>query len=188
MEGCEHIFGLAHQLVKDFTYLDFVHMIPKLSVKVREALLSSRIWRSENMCAASGYHHTYLDSSVNIDIQALSHFPSHTQLNTIATEALEEAEGLIGLLGIVPDSLFHSTSHPRPPIWNWFPEFDDISSDEEDHDGDSIRTKVSSPSPAEFEEGTSKKCELFSGANMALITEDQIRMSVHSFLMSIILF
>jgi hypothetical protein len=66
---------MARQLIKDFTYLDFVHMIPKLSVKVREALLSSRIQCSENMDAAFGYNHTYLDS-VNIDIQKLSHFPS----------------------------------------------------------------------------------------------------------------
>ena len=38
-EACEHAFGEARRIVKDFTFLDFIYMIPKLRIKIREAVL-----------------------------------------------------------------------------------------------------------------------------------------------------
>ncbi|TEB35307.1 hypothetical protein FA13DRAFT_1624269 [Coprinellus micaceus] len=37
-EPCEHCFGSARKVVKDFTFLDFIFMIPKLRVKLRDCL------------------------------------------------------------------------------------------------------------------------------------------------------
>ncbi|KAF9486852.1 hypothetical protein BDN71DRAFT_1554513, partial [Pleurotus eryngii] len=34
-EACEHVFGEARCVVKDFTMLDFLHMVPKLQVRIR---------------------------------------------------------------------------------------------------------------------------------------------------------
>jgi hypothetical protein len=41
-EACEHVFGEARHVVKDFTYLDFIYMLPKLRVKLHEAVLRGR--------------------------------------------------------------------------------------------------------------------------------------------------
>lgn len=38
-EQCEHIFSEAQQIVTDFCFLDFVYMIPKLRVTIRESML-----------------------------------------------------------------------------------------------------------------------------------------------------
>jgi len=38
-EACEHIFGEAQQVVKDFTLLDFVYMAPKLCIQLRQTIL-----------------------------------------------------------------------------------------------------------------------------------------------------
>ena len=52
---------MAEQIIKDFTYSDFIYMVPKLNVKLREAIFNSQLQHSSNMKAqASGYHHSYL--------------------------------------------------------------------------------------------------------------------------------
>ena len=38
-EVCEHVFGLCRQIVKDFTDMDFIYMIPKLFIRLREHAL-----------------------------------------------------------------------------------------------------------------------------------------------------
>jgi hypothetical protein len=39
IEVCEHVFGLCHQIVKDFMDMDFIYMIPKIFVRLREHAL-----------------------------------------------------------------------------------------------------------------------------------------------------
>ena len=58
-EQCEHIFGEARRIVEDFCFLDFIYMIPKLRVTIREAMLRAR---SDPRATASGYSHTHFDS------------------------------------------------------------------------------------------------------------------------------
>jgi hypothetical protein len=41
-ETCEHVFGEARQIVKDFTMLDCFYMLTKLRVKLREVVLSAQ--------------------------------------------------------------------------------------------------------------------------------------------------
>jgi hypothetical protein len=119
-EACEHIFGMARQLVKDFTAMDFYHMLPKLEVKVREAALNGSRQDSEMKACASGYNHTYLDSH-DIDLLSLAIFPSDAQIEALAQEAAEEAESLISILGILPQSLYHPYhDNPLPPISTWY--------------------------------------------------------------------
>jgi hypothetical protein len=37
-EACEHGFGEAQKIVKDFTMLDLIYMVPKLHIKIHEAI------------------------------------------------------------------------------------------------------------------------------------------------------
>ncbi|KAJ7827971.1 hypothetical protein B0H14DRAFT_3719732 [Mycena olivaceomarginata] len=131
-EACEHVFGEARRIVKDFTMLDFLYMIPKLRVKLRAAVLSAKISNPKDR--AAGYSHTYFDAT-GLDILALSTFPDDDTINGIALEAAEEADSLIALLGLAPAQL-HRGDDPVPPmlpsIAAWYPPTTD------DCDADSI--------------------------------------------------
>ncbi|KAL0949787.1 hypothetical protein HGRIS_009825 [Hohenbuehelia grisea] len=117
-EPCEHTFGIARQIVKDFSMLDFLYMIPKLRIQHREAVL--RAQSSDPKARASGYCHTYFDTK-DINLLALSTFPSNSNIEAIASQASHEADSLIMLLG-----LDHTTLHDEgpeaslPAIGAWF--------------------------------------------------------------------
>jgi len=68
-EVIEHVFGICRQIVKDFTMVDFHHMILKLSVHLRQALLSKT--HSDGCARAGGYNHTYTDIH-GMDLQYIS--------------------------------------------------------------------------------------------------------------------
>ena len=55
-EACEHTFGEARQVTKDFTMLDFLYMVPKLKVKMRQAIFKATTSNAKSR--ASGYSHT----------------------------------------------------------------------------------------------------------------------------------
>ncbi|KAF8209530.1 hypothetical protein K438DRAFT_1503605, partial [Mycena galopus ATCC 62051] len=131
-EACEHVFGEARHIVKDFTMLDFLYMIPKLRVKLRAAVLSAKTSNPKDR--AAGYSHTYFDAT-GLDILALSTFPDDNMISDVALEAAEEADSLIALLGLAPAQL-HRGENPAPPILPsiaaWYPPTKD------DCDADSI--------------------------------------------------
>ncbi|KAF9076319.1 hypothetical protein BDP27DRAFT_1534318, partial [Rhodocollybia butyracea] len=82
-EACKHFFGMARQIVKDFTMLDFYQMVPKLLLRLREAVFNSRSDTKEEMTArASGYNHTYINMQ-KLDIVALGHFPMDMEIQRI---------------------------------------------------------------------------------------------------------
>jgi hypothetical protein len=124
-EVCEHVFGLCRQIIKDFTLLDFYYMIPKLFIRLREHALFSKF--SDGKERASGYAHTYTDTS-DIDLVALSIYPSDDDLNDAAKLAYEEAENLWTLLGAPP--LAPNMSTRLPSIRAWFTEQVPSSSDD----------------------------------------------------------
>ncbi|KAF8575684.1 hypothetical protein K439DRAFT_1623403 [Ramaria rubella] len=99
MEACEHVF--------DFTYLDFLYMILKLSVVLKAVVLAppadAKTW-------AAGYIHTYFNTR-DIDLTLLSEYPSDTEITAAAQEGYEEAPSLFAYLGVHPD-LFTSSSIP----------------------------------------------------------------------------
>ncbi|KAJ3819239.1 hypothetical protein F5880DRAFT_1616648 [Lentinula raphanica] len=115
-EVCEHFFGLARQIVKDFALLDFHCMMPKLTVQIRESMFSAQLAETTkgSTAAATGYHHTYSNMK-EMDIMALGHFPSNLEINLMARKASDEADSLWALLGIAPDTL-HSLEVQLPGI------------------------------------------------------------------------
>jgi hypothetical protein len=72
-EACEHVFGESRRIVKDFTMLDLLYMVPKLRVKFRAAVLLAKA--SDSKARAAEYTHTYFDNT-GLDVLALSTFPS----------------------------------------------------------------------------------------------------------------
>jgi hypothetical protein len=126
----EHVFGLCQQIIKDFTMLDFYYMILKLFIRLREHALFSK--SSDGKERASGYSHTYTDNC-DVDLVALSLYPSNEEINGAAKTAYEEAENLWNLLG-APPSAPRIPSVKLPSIWAWFTEqepSEDIATDEE---------------------------------------------------------
>ncbi|KAJ7258598.1 hypothetical protein C8J57DRAFT_1644546, partial [Mycena rebaudengoi] len=123
-EACEHIFGESRRIVKDFTMLDFLYMIPKLRAKLHAAVVLAK--SSQAKARASGYSHTYFDNA-GINLLALSTFPSDIEITDIAIEAAEESDSLIALLGLAPSQL-HSGANPvvpiLPAIASWFDDSD----------------------------------------------------------------
>ncbi|KIY43125.1 hypothetical protein FISHEDRAFT_54055 [Fistulina hepatica ATCC 64428] len=134
-EACEHVFGEARKIVMDFTMLDFIYMIPKLSVRIRHAIVNRQLTSSDAKARASGYSHTYFDDA-KLDIIALSTFPNDWQIYEASATASREADGLIKMLGINVAQLTRARvrrhgSHPPdtnpmplvlPALKSWFPE------------------------------------------------------------------
>ncbi|EEB89046.1 hypothetical protein MPER_12908, partial [Moniliophthora perniciosa FA553] len=87
-EGCEHTFGLSRQIVKDFSYLQFIEMMPKINVGLRTFALNHmpifKAWTS----------------------MALGYFPSPSELERSGKRAAEEAGSLWAILGVPPEVLF----------------------------------------------------------------------------------
>ncbi|KAI5884956.1 uncharacterized protein SCHCODRAFT_01176952 [Schizophyllum commune H4-8] len=133
-EACEHVFGSARQLIKDFTMLDFYYMIPKLRIKIRQAILRGLCGSSK--ATASGYNHTYFDTT-NIDVLALSRFPDDAAIDALAIEASQEAVSLMNLLGVRPDQLRGVLSLPLslPGIDSLLPPRCDAKEDEQEDEG-----------------------------------------------------
>lgn len=114
-EQCEHIFGEAQQIVTDFCFLDFIYMIPKLRVTIREAMLRAR---ANPKATASGYSHTYFDVR-GLDIPILATFPNDDEIDAAAEEAAEEAGSLLAVLGVSPKQLHEDSAIKLPPIASW---------------------------------------------------------------------
>ncbi|KAH7907105.1 hypothetical protein BJ138DRAFT_540643 [Hygrophoropsis aurantiaca] len=93
-EACEHVFGICRQIIRDFTMLDFTYLVPKVSIRLREAVISSRFTTCK--ATASGYNHTYVDHR-SLNLVALGVFPTDTEINSIASRAHEEAVDLAGI-------------------------------------------------------------------------------------------
>jgi len=129
-EACEHVFAEARKIVKDFSMLDFFYMVPKLRIKIRHALLSSRI--SNSKARANGYNHTYIDST-GIDIVKLGTFPTDEEIEEISEIAGAEAKELISFLGIRAEQLISIRNLALPAQAAAMP---DHESDEEELDID----------------------------------------------------
>ncbi|OBZ69091.1 hypothetical protein A0H81_10762 [Grifola frondosa] len=117
---CEHVFGECRKIVKDFTYLDFLYMIPRLHILLQSVI---KLLPSSNAKdRASGYAHSYYDTD-DIDLAQLAVFPTDTEICDAAQDAWDEQESLWSLLGIRPaDFLTPSPQNqtPFPSISSWF--------------------------------------------------------------------
>ncbi|KAL4250323.1 hypothetical protein AB1N83_013892 [Pleurotus pulmonarius] len=123
-EPCEHTFGTARQIVKDFSMLDFYYMIPKLHIKHRQAILRART--SDPKAQASGYCHTYFDNT-DVDLLSLAVFPDDHEINDAAIKASEEVNTLVALLGVERELLYRKDkSVMLPSIGAWYTGDSDI--------------------------------------------------------------
>ena len=122
-EVCEHAFGECRKLVKDFTFTDFLYMIPKVMVMLgATSRLYSTAESSDPKARRGGYAHTYYDTK-GIDIATLSQFPTDTEIRIAVRQAWEETEGLMGLLGITAQDLIRTDSLAAvriPSAASWF--------------------------------------------------------------------
>ncbi|KAF9459537.1 hypothetical protein BDZ94DRAFT_1381618 [Collybia nuda] len=122
-----HIFGLCRQIVKDFTEAQIKELIPKLSVKLREAIFLSRTANGKGR--ASGYSHTYHDVH-GIDLVALAAYPTDMGIVDAAVRAFGHAESFFGLLGVSAADLNTDMPPQIPVIKSWYQE--EVLSDAED--------------------------------------------------------
>jgi len=140
-EACEHVFGEACHVVKDFSYLDLIYMIPKLRVKLHEAVLRGKC--SDPKARTSGYSHSYFDHEA-LNLLALSTYPSDTDIELASQCAAEEANSLITLLGINPDTLHRpqTSSTWLPSVSSWLNDphttldFDNSGSESDDEESE----------------------------------------------------
>lgn len=117
-EVVEHVFGICQQIIKDFTMLDFYLMVPKLFIKLREAIFSSKF--SSGKAKETGYNHTYADTW-GIDLVILADYPSDKDIDDASGHAYKEANSLFALLSLSAEELYSGTSQ-LPSIDNWFQE------------------------------------------------------------------
>ena len=97
-ESNEHVFGLMRSLISDFTMLDVLRMIPKLTVRL-QAACRSKYQRFGD--TAAGYSHTYFQDDDTPSDQ-FSQFPSDQTIDALARTAYSEAIYLWSLLGYDP--------------------------------------------------------------------------------------
>jgi hypothetical protein len=84
--------------------LNFIYMIPKLWVCMREEVLCAK--GSSPQACAQGYNHTYFVNQ-DLDLQALALLPTDEQINAAATSASKEAIFLVSLLGVNTFQLYN---------------------------------------------------------------------------------
>jgi hypothetical protein len=124
-EMVEHIFAECRKLIKDFTYDNFLHMIPRLTAIIRATIKFG--FTTDPKARASGYAHTYFDGQSS-DVSRLSIFPTDSEISLAARCAWEEAENLFNLFGIsTNDFMMPATnvSTPFPSISSWWTASDD---------------------------------------------------------------
>ncbi|KAF8801615.1 hypothetical protein BYT27DRAFT_7261749 [Phlegmacium glaucopus] len=183
-EACEHVFGEAHQVVKDFTFLDFIYMIPKLRIKLHQAVLRGK--SSNGKARAVGYSHTYFDHE-GLDLVALSTYPTDAEINILAERAAQEANSLVALLGVNPDIL-HRPQNVQPPVWlpgvhSWLDDeldFLELDSEVEDSKDDNLGEARELQKILDDEEGSpiscshqiDNKCLNLTSAALAITTEE----------------
>ncbi|KAL1751197.1 hypothetical protein FB107DRAFT_222515 [Schizophyllum commune] len=124
-----HTFGDARRIQQDFTYLDFLYFVPKIAVSMRNTILHMKL--TSDKATASGYNHTYFDTR-GLSLAVLMQFPDDVEISHIATEAREQCDSLIRVLGIDPvrlrvlQGISQRGPATLPSLQEWFPRREDI--------------------------------------------------------------
>ncbi|KAF8156928.1 hypothetical protein B0H34DRAFT_657929 [Crassisporium funariophilum] len=114
-EPCEHVFGVMRQIKKDFTFSDMLSAEPKLQTLLLGAFGDLTAEEQANQTAA-GYHHTYFDTD-DLDLKELLRYPTEDDLAAASDAAFEEAEQLLGSLGInAADMLTRDVIPPKKKL------------------------------------------------------------------------
>ncbi len=99
-EPCEHFFGCARKIQKDFTFVEWLIMLPKIAILMAGELRNKMKGAQEKASASRyGYHHSYFHSR-GVNLSNLASFPSDDEFQLMIDVAHEEAQNLLTLLGI----------------------------------------------------------------------------------------
>ena len=151
-EACEHGFGEAWKIVKNFTMLDLIYMVPKLHIKIRKAIFQAQ--GSDPKARAAGYNHTYFDNG-GMNVSNLGTYPSDGDIKLIAEVATQETDSLLALLGLVPSQLHRMQKSQKgmlPGIDSWFKSGDNDFEDSDDGTDDDKSDEESLSEAQELQE------------------------------------
>jgi hypothetical protein len=165
---------MSRQIVKDFTMLDFQFMIPKLFIRMREALFSTHF--SDGKARASGYNHTYTDNR-GLDISALASYPTDSEIAEASARAYGEAESLFALLGVSAADL-EAESSTLPSVRSWYYKTDDDDGADSDDDEEqyNFQEVLESLKDSNVSFEGEKLLRDFRFANIALSVDEQMKM------------
>jgi hypothetical protein len=137
-EVCEHLFGLMRKIIQEFSFLDFLYMVPQLRALIDSDMAD--VFAGDGRNAATGYTNTWL-SDAGVSLAHLAVFPSDTQFSGSTTQAWNEALSFWAILGVSPQDVQHVDSPAvqtpirpiqLPSISAWFHE--DTSTNKADSD------------------------------------------------------
>jgi hypothetical protein len=95
---CEHFFGCARKIQKDFTFSEWVSMIPKI-VLLMAGEFKAKGFQAKSSDHLSGYHHSWFETQ-GVDPINLATFPSDSEIRECINIAYEEASSILNILGI----------------------------------------------------------------------------------------
>lgn len=110
-ETNEHLYGVARTIKTDFTYLDFLQLVPKIGSLLLGAFGRS-IAETKSNATASGYQHTYYKCD-RVDAKTLCAWPSDKRIDLIATVSAVEAIQLLEACGVYTQEGSISSPAPR---------------------------------------------------------------------------
>lgn len=113
-EPNEHLYGVARTVKTDFTYLNFVQLVPKISTLLLGAF-GSRVADAKSNTTASGYLHTYATHN-KANLAALRTYQGDEVTDEIALIASTEASQLLtacGVYGLDFPSMLPQTPLPQ---------------------------------------------------------------------------
>ncbi|KAI0309490.1 hypothetical protein OF83DRAFT_1166849 [Amylostereum chailletii] len=114
LEVCEHLFGCGRKIQKDFTFLEWILMIPKLTVMMAGELSAKGI-QAKASAHRSGYHHTWFKTD-GLDLVELTTFPSDAVIQQLIKSAHIEATSMLRILGMNIKPLADNASSGSGPV------------------------------------------------------------------------
>lgn len=112
-EPNEHLFGVARTIKTDFTYLDFIQLVPKIGSLLLGAFGESMAQAKAN-ATTSGYLHSYYNIK-KINVKALLTIPGDKFINSSASASYLEAAQLLEACGIYRPGVVDDRVIAPPP-------------------------------------------------------------------------
>ena len=97
-EICEHFFGCTWKIQKDFTFIEWSLMIPKLVLLIAGEF-KTKGFQTKSSKHCSGYHHLWFEV-IGINIINLATYTSDSEIQGVIDVAFKEAMPLLSILGI----------------------------------------------------------------------------------------
>lgn len=99
-ESNEHLFGVARTVKTDFTYLDFLQLVPKIGSLLLGAFGESMAY-AKGSATRSGYYHTWFNIK-KLNLIALRIIPGDGFIDMAASASYLEAAQLLEACGVYP--------------------------------------------------------------------------------------